>query len=280
MAVSLSQNFVTLFDAEVKQAFQATQMLAGTCRTRTGVEGSTVQFPKIGKGVAALRIPQTDVVPLNIVSSNVTCTLSDFAAPEYSDIFDQSHINYSERNELVQVVGSAIGRRADQLKIDALNASSTSLTVANSVGGSTTNMNLAKLREAAALLNTNNVPKAGRHLLMHADQLNNLLSETAVTSVDFASTRALVDGQVNQFLGFTIHTMGDMDEGGLPKDGSNDRTCFAWHESALGYAESISQRTEINYVPEKTSFLVNAILSAGSVAIDDEGICKITCREA
>ena len=280
MAVSLSQNFVTLFDAEVKQAFQATQMLAGTCRTRTGVEGSTVQFPKIGKGVAALRIPQTDVVPLNIVSSNVTCTLSDFAAPEYSDIFDQSHINYSERNELVQVVGSAIGRRADQLKIDALNASSTSLTVANSIGGSTTNMNLAKLREAAALLNTNNVPKAGRHLLMHADQLNNLLSETAVTSVDFASTRALVDGQVNQFLGFTIHTIGDMDEGGLPKDGSNDRTCFAWHESALGYAESISQRTEINYVPEKTSFLVNAILSAGSVAIDDEGICKITCREA
>ena len=280
MAVSLSQNFVTLFDAEVKQAFQATQMLAGTCRTRTGVEGSTVQFPKIGKGVAALRIPQTDVVPLNIVSSNVTCTLSDFAAPEYSDIFDQSHINYSERNELVQVVGSAIGRRADQLKIDALNASSTSLTVANSIGGSTTNMNLAKLREAAALLNTNNVPKAGRHLLMHADQLNNLLSETAVTSLDFASTRALVDGQVNQFLGFTIHTIGDMDEGGLPKDGSNDRTCFAWHESALGYAESISQRTEINYVPEKTSFLVNAILSAGSVAIDDEGICKITCRES
>lgn len=280
MAVSLSQNFVTLFDAEVKQAFQATQMLAGTCRTRTGVEGSTVQFPKIGKGVAALRIPQTDVVPLNIVSSNVTCTMSDFAAPEYSDIFDQSHINYSERNELVQVVGSAIGRRADQLKIDALNASSTSLTVANSIGGSTTNMNLAKLREAAALLNTNNVPKAGRHLLMHADQLNNLLSETAVTSVDFASTRALVDGQVNQFLGFTIHTIGDMDEGGLPKDGSNDRTCFAWHESSLGYAESISQRTEINYVPEKTSFLVNAILSAGSVAIDDEGICKITCRES
>jgi len=280
MAVSLSQNFVTLFDAEVKQAFQATQMLAGTCRTRTGVEGSTVQFPKIGKGVAALRIPQTDVVPLNIVSSNVTCSMSDFAAPEYSDIFDQSHINYSERNELVQVVGSAIGRRADQLKIDALNASSTSLTVANSIGGSTTNMNLAKLREAAALLNTNNVPKAGRHLLMHADQLNNLLSETAVTSVDFASTRALVDGQVNQFLGFSIHTIGDMDEGGLPKDGSNDRTCFAWHESALGYAESISQRTEINYVPEKTSFLVNAILSAGSVAIDDEGICKITCRES
>ena len=32
MAVSLSQNYVTLFDA-VKQAFQATQMLAGTCRT-------------------------------------------------------------------------------------------------------------------------------------------------------------------------------------------------------------------------------------------------------
>jgi hypothetical protein len=38
-------------------------------------------------------------------------------------------------------------------------------------------------------------------------------------------------------------------------------------------------RTEINYIPEKTSWLVNEVFSANTVAIDAEGIVQITCRE-
>lgn len=41
----------------------------------------------------------------------------------------------------------------------------------------------------------------------------------------------------------------------------------------------MNMKTEINYVPEKTSYLVNGMFSAGAIAIDDEGIVKITCRE-
>ncbi len=46
------------------------------------------------------------------------------------------------------------------------------------------------------------------------------------------------------------------------------------------YAEAIAPRTEVNYIPEKTSFLVNSIFSAGAINIDDEGIVKITARES
>jgi hypothetical protein len=45
-------------------------------------------------------------------------------------------------------------------------------------------------------------------------------------------------------------------------------------------AEGIAPKTEINYIPEKTSFLVAAMFSAGSVAIDAEGIVNINCTEA
>jgi hypothetical protein len=41
----------------------------------------------------------------------------------------------------------------------------------------------------------------------------------------------------------------------------------------------MNMKTEINYIAEKTSYLVNGMFSAGAVAIDDEGIVKITCRE-
>lgn len=279
MAINLSTAFVTLFDAEVKQAYQAQAVLRGAVRVRSGVEGSTYKFPKIGKGVAQVRVPQTDVAPLNVTYGQVTVTLADYIAAEYSDIFMQAKVNFDERRELVQVVSSAIGRRQDQMVLDALSGSSTSLTVSNDIGGSDTNLNVAKLREAKRLLDGNNVPMDNRHIIIHADSLASLLSETSVTSSDFNTVKALVSGEVNTFLGFTFHTLGDRSEGGLPIDGSSDRTLYAFHRDAVGMAEGIAPKTEINYVPEKTSFLVASMFSAGAVAIDDEGIVKLTCRE-
>ena len=279
MSVSLSNAFVTLFDAEVKQAYQGKAQLVGAVRARRGVEGSTVKFPKVGRGVATPRISQTDVTPLNVGFSSVTLTLQDWNAAEYSDIFSQAKVNFDERQELVQVVAAAMGRRQDQLILDALNGSSTSLTVANSIGGSTTNLNVAKLREAKRLLDKGNVPFDGRHIIVHANGIASLLSETAVTSSDFNTVKALVQGEINTFLGFQFHVLGDRTEGGLPIDGSSDRTCFAFHSMAIGYGEGIGMRTEINYIPEKTSWLVNEVFSAGAIAIDAEGIVSITCRE-
>jgi hypothetical protein len=279
MAINLSTAFVTLFDAEVKQAYQGEAMLRGAVRVRSGVEGSTYKFPKIGKGVAQVRVPQTDVTPLNVTYGQVTVTLGDFIAAEYADIFMQAKVNFDERRELVQVVSKAIGRRQDQIILDALNASSTSLTVSNDIGGTDTNMNVAKLRDAKKKLDAGNVPSGDRHIIIHANSLAAMLSETSVTSSDFNTVKALVAGEINTFLGFMFHVMGDRAEGGLPIDGSSDRTIYAFHKDAIGMAEGIAPRTEINYVPEKTSFLVASMFSAGAVAIDDEGIVKITARD-
>jgi hypothetical protein len=203
--------------------------------------------------------------------------MSDYIAAEYSDIFSQQKVNFDERRELVAVVGAAIGRRMDQLVLDALNASGTSLTVATGVGGATTNLNIEKLIEAKKLLDANNVPSEGRAMIIHANSLAGLLGETQVTSADFASVKALVQGEIDTFLGFKFVTIGDRDEGGLPKPST--RTCFAFHRDAIGMGIGMNQKSEINYVPEKTSFLVSSMFSAGAVAIDDEGIVKISCTE-
>jgi len=278
MAINLSTAFVTLFDAEVKQAYQGQAQLRPAVRVRSGVEGSTYKFPKIGKGVAQVRIPQTDVTPLNVTYGSVTATLSDYIAAEYSDIFMQAKVNFDERAELVKVVSGAIGRRQDQLIIDALVAASTSNTVASSVGGANTNLNLDKLLAAKKALDAKNVPMDNRHIFIHANNLSGLLGETKVTSSDFNSIKALVNGELNTFLGFTFHTIGDRDEGGLPLS-SGDRKVYAFHRDAIGMAEGIAPKTEINYIPEKTSFLVSSMFSAGAVAIDAEGIVEITCDE-
>jgi hypothetical protein len=280
MSIALSNAFVTLFDAEVKQAYQGKAMLVGAVRQRRGVEGSTVKFPKVGRGVATPRIGQTDVTPLNVGFSNVTLTLEDWIAAEYSDIFSQQKVNFDERSELVQVLGNAIGRRQDQLVLNALANSGTSLSVGNDVGGSDTNMNVAKLRQAKGLMDKNNVPPTDRHIVIHSNGLQSLLAETAVTSSDFNTVKALVNGELNTFLGFQFHVLGDRTEGGLAIDGSLDRTCFAFHKDAIGYGEGIAPKTEINYIPEKTSFLVASMFSAGATTIDAEGIVSIVARES
>jgi len=278
MAIQVSNAFVTLFDAEVKQAYQGESALRNTVRLRTGVEAATHKFPKIGKGVATVRVPQTDVTPLNVTYAQVTCTLSDYIAAEYSDIFNQAKINFDERQELVQVVSKSIARRQDQMIIDALVASSTSLTVASSIGGANTNLNLDKLLAAKKQLDAGNVPPTDRFVVIHANNLASLLDETEVKSSDFNTVKALVAGQLDTYLGFKFITIVDRSEGGLPLS-SGDRKVYAFHKQAVGMAEGMGLTTRIDYIPEKTSYLVASMFSAGAVAIDAEGIVEITCDE-
>ena len=284
MATTLSPAFVTLFEAEVHQAYQSSAILRNVARMRTGVEGSTAKFPILAKGSASVRTPSTDVVPLNGTFSSVTATLVDYVASEYSDIFNQAKINFDERQELAKLVGNAIGRREDQIIIDALIAGSAGTTVANTVvttgSAGASDLNVGKIIEAKKGLDAKSVPPTDRHMIIHANSLASLLADERAISSDFASIQALVRGEINSFMGFQIHMIGDRDEGGLPKDGSNDRTCLAFHRDAIGCAVGIPPKTEVNYIPEKTSFLVTAMYSAGAIVIDANGLVDITCRES
>jgi hypothetical protein len=282
MSKQLTDAAVAQFDTEVKHEYQGMEMLRPTARVRTGVVGSTHRFPKMGKGMATPRVPQTDVVPMNIAHTNRTATLEDWNAPEYTDIFDQQKVNYSERQQLAMVIAGAIGRRCDQLIIDALDAASTSLTVATSVGGSNTGLNVAKLRRAKQLLDTNGVPAKDRAMVAHTIGNEQLLGETEVTSADYNSVRALTSGEINTFLGFTFYFVEDRDEGGLTLS-TNTRTNFAFHGGAMGaigLAVGIEFSTSVDWIPEKTSWLANGIFSAGAIDIDAGGIVDVSTYEA
>ena len=279
MSTSISTAFVAQFDAEVKQAYQGAAKLFGTVRTKTGVVGSTHRFPKLGKGLAQPRIPQTDVVPMNVQHSNATATLEDWSAPEYSDIYDLQKINFDERKELKMAIASAMGRRMDQLNLDAMDAGANSTQVSDNVGGTDTGLNTAKLRRAKRLMDAAGVPATDRYFVHGAIGLEQLLGETSATSSDFNSVKALVNGEIDTWLGFKFIMIEDRDEGGLDLT-TNIRKNFAYHKQAMGLAVGIDMRTEINYISEKTSWLVNGIFSAGSIGIDDNGIYEVLTYEA
>lgn len=281
MSKYLTDGQIQQFGDMVKQAYQGMGQARKTVRVKTGVIGNQYKFPTMGKGVATPRVPQTDVVPMNISHSRKTATITDWNAPEYTDIFDQQKTNVDEKRNLAYVIAGAITRREDQIILDALTAASTSLTVSNDIGGTDTNLNTAKFRETKKLLDAKGVPMGDRHMFIHANNLYGLLGDADATTFDKNTIRALVDGEISRWLGFQVMVFEDRDEGGLTLS-SSDRTCFAFHggqRGALGMANGIEFRSEVNYVPEKTSWLSNGLFAAGAVAIDAEGIVEITCRE-
>jgi len=281
MSRNLTQNQINSFDARVKAAYENGGMLRRTVEIADNVVGATHRFNKIGKGLATRRIDQTDVIPMNIIHGNATATLEDWNAAEYTGIFNQQKVNYKEQDKLAGIIANAIGRREDQLILDALDAAATSLVVDTDVGGADTGLNTAKLRRAARLMTAKGVPrgKGERTMVISAEGLEQLLGDPDATTSDKNVIKALYDGEISHWVGFDFIVMEDRDEGGLPKAGAV-RTNFAYHKAAIGLAIGINMRTEVNYIPQKTSWLANGIFSAGSVAIDADGIVEIESTEA
>lgn len=281
MSRDLLTNQVASFDTRVKLAYEKGGLLRSTVEIADNVVGATHRFQKIGRGLATKRIDQTDVIPMNIASGNATATLEDWNAAEYTGIFNSQKVNYKEQDKLAGIIAKAIGRREDQLILDALDAAATSLTVATSVGGASSGLNTAKFRRTARLLNDQGVPreKGERTYLASAEGLEQLLGDSDANTVDKNVIKALYDGEITHWMGFDILVIESRTEGGLPRV-STDRTNFAYHKASTGLAVGINMRTEVNYIPVKTSWLANGIFSAGSVAIDALGIVEITTTEA
>lgn len=282
MSKFLSSAAATQFDSLVLHEYQGMGSLRTTVTVRSGVVGDTYKFRGMGKGMAQQRgATQTDVTPMDVSHSLQTVTLENWVAPEYTDIFDAAEVNFQERTELAQTIAGGISRREDQLIIDALDASSTYAgTVTIGIGGAATDLNPAKLRRASRYLNQKGVPMAGRVLVIGALQLEALLGNTEATSSDFNTVKALVNGEINQFVGFSFKMIEDRSsfEGGLTV-AAGVRDCFAYHTTSVGYASGIDPRTEVNYIAQKVSWLANGLLKAGAVVRNANGVVKVQCDE-
>lgn len=270
MSAGLSAVAKTEFDTEVKHAYQGMRTLRDCVKTRLNVVGDKYDFRLMGKGAATQRTGSSaDVVPMGIAHSLKQATLTDYEAPEYTDIFDQATVNFDEVVELAQTIAGAMGRRDDQSIIDAL------ATTTTTVGAGTQALDLATITAAAKALNKVEAPMEDRYFVVHEGGLNQILNDSTITSADYNSVRLLMSGEIDTFMGFKWKIIGSSRaEGGLPLTGTV-RSGFAFHKSAVGHAVGIDMKTRVDYVPHKASWLSMGMWKAGTVAIDVEGIVEV-----
>jgi len=279
MSKFLSDVARTEFDTSVKLAYQGGSKLRDTVEYRTGVVGDTYKFRLMGKGQGHLRTGSSSlVVPMDITHSLPSASLTDHEHPEYTDIFDQSTVNFDEKRKLTETIGKAMGRTEDQIIIDTAVAGTYNTTATDgegfSIAAGGTGFTTAKLRALRAYYDDLEVEE-DVCIVVSGAGMQSLLANTETTSSDFNTVKALVQGQMNDsFMGFTFKTVGARRlEGGL---GGSGLVAYAWAPNAIGMASgSIEKSMSVDYIPERVSWLCNGMLKAGSTIIDPEGTAKI-----
>jgi hypothetical protein len=134
--------------------------------------------------------------------------------------------------------------------------------------GAATNSNLTvgKLRRARDQFGINDVDMDETlHLVTSQSQITSLLRDDEVTSADFNTVRALVNGEINTYMGFEFHRTQL-----LTVDGNSIRTCIAYPASGvmLGIGQDIKSR--IAERPDKSfSTYVYYSMSIGATRLEE-----------
>jgi hypothetical protein len=203
-------------------------------------------------------------------------------------------------SETMQAQAAAYGRTCDQVLINALvgpatitdtantstgfGLNNTTTTVnlpagqivgANYVGGggtpTNTGLTIAKIREAKRILDANEAPAEDRMLVVSSKEIADLLSTQEVTNQLYNSVRALVDGEVDSFLGFKVIRTE------LLPVASNVRTCIAYQKNSAVMVDG-GRKAYMDIIPEKRHALqIRSTAILGATRLLEKGVVSIAC---
>ena len=274
MSTTIDQAFIKQFEREVHEAYQRQgSKLRNTVRTISDVNGSSAVFQKVGKGTASTKSTHGMVPVMNLEHTSVEVVMQDFYAGDWIDRLDELKLNIDERQVIANAGANALGRKTDELIIDALDNAS-----ANVISDSNIGITKSKILEAFELFGEADIPDDGqRFCIVGWKQWSELLSIDEFVNADYIGADALPFSSVTQakmFLGtvFIPHS-------GLPIDGNDVRSCYWYHKTAIGHASASDVQTDVTWHGDRAAHFVNNMMSQGAGLIDEAGIITIQCDE-
>lgn len=272
MSVSVDNVFIKQFEADVHLAYQ--QMgtkLRATVRSKSGVVGASTTFQKVGRGTASTKSRHGIVPVMNLNHEPVECILQDYYAGDWVDALDELKTNVDERRVVASAGAYALGRKTDELIINAMNQSTTS------VGDYSTGLTKDLILSAIEVMNQNDVPDDGRRFaVVGVHQWNELLSLDEFVSADYVGNDlTLVSGGASKkWLGITWVMYN-----ALPLANTDERDCFIYHATSIGHACGQEVKTDISWHGERAAHFISNSMSQGAVLIDNDGIVRLQCKD-
>ncbi|MES0385526.1 MAG: phage capsid protein [Hyphomicrobium sp.] len=197
---------------------------------------------------------------------------------------DESRVLNKPINGYTRSYAGAANRQTDQVIIDSALATAytgvdgttpTSFDSDFQIAHNSQALTLAKVIEARKkLIAAENDRTQPWYFAYGSEQMEDLLNNTTVTSIDYNSVKMLATGEINNFLGFTwIQTE-------LLAVATSVRSCLAWVQDALllGITDDVtgdvSRRNDLNNMLQ-----LHWEMDIGATRMSEVGVVEIQCSE-
>jgi len=311
MSQQVTEAFVKQFNSNV---FHLSQQKGSRLRRAVRNEsqrGESQFFDRIGASAAIKKTTRhSDTPQIDTPHSRRRVTLTDYEWGDLIDDADKIRMLIDPESDYAMSAMYALGRSMDDEIIEKALADAsggqdggTPVALGNDNklaavdGAAVSNLNVFTLRKIKKKMDENEVDESiKRYMCVAASQLESLLGETAVTSADFNTVKALVHGDVDQFMGFefirlerheflgTAITTVDPVTGAVTGGGATvavgARRCFAWAQDGLLLSLAKDMRSRISERPDKSySTQVYACMGIGSTRMEEKKVVEVLCTE-
>ena len=213
----------------------------------------------------------------------------DYVKAAMVDDEDIQKILNDPRNAYSEAIARSFARKIDDIIVAALFATAITGedgagtapfdTTNYSIASGSTGMTIAKWRQAREILeaaeNDEDDPEHKWYIAFTARQRRELLSTTEIADIDYNTVKALVNGQINDFLGMVPLKSQRL------KKVTNDRYVPAWVKASMTLCIGNEARSSIARRPDKTdNWQVLYKGSYGATRMDETGVVRILCDES
>lgn len=305
MSQQITEAFVQQYNANVMHLSQQKGSRLQDKVRRETQKGKSQFFDRIGSVAAVKRVGRHAQTPqFDTPHSRRMVVLEDYEWADLVDDQDKIRMLIDPTSEYAMAAAWAMGRAKDDVIIaQAIGTAYSGETGATAVvlpdsqkyaannGSAFTNLNVSTLRAIRKMFMAAEVDvSAGLYLACSASQIAALLGQTEVTNADYNSVKALVQGEVDTFMGFKFVQLERLNSGsvtasattgavgtGTPTTG---RFCFAWAKNGVllstgeEMVTKIDQRSDLGYATQ-----VYARQSIGGTRLEEQQVVQIVCAE-
>lgn len=287
MSFSIPQSYVEQFSSYVQMlSEQRMSRLRGTVRMDT-VTGESFAVERIGGIDKPNQVTELhgDTPLNNTPHSRRWGFIVDYDVADLIDNVSKIRLLIDPQSAYVMRHAGTMGRGQDDSIIAALGGvaiegkskgTQVALPAAQKIASGSTGMTIQKLNEAKERLDASEVDEFWpRFIVIGSRQLRELLEDDKVTSNDFNTVKALVRGELNEFLGFTFIRSERL------LLSSADRLCYAYAQPAVTLALADEPQSAVDPRPDKRRAMqVYTWGSWGAVRVEDEMVVEIACTES
>lgn len=234
-------------------------------------------------------------------------TMADYFWSDLVDKEDKLRLIHDPESQYAKAAMMAMGRKMDDIIISAALGTSyagkeggTAVAIPDSQkigafdGTNSSGLNIRTLRAIKKKFNQNEVDMEPLYIICEAEQIDNLLGETEITNADFNTVRALVNGEIDSFMGFKFIRLERLPvtTGAINFDASNGsigggqviaagaRRLIACAGSGLLLALGTDVKGRVDELPQKHyAKQVYASMSMGATRLEESKVVEVLCKE-